>query len=99
MQRRSNAYLRRSGEKWAFPFSGRPFRKSFCTNAILMGIDLESLRVLMGHSNLTMISKHYSKISKNDSHMRMMAEKASLRNLSLSFEDTPPAREAQNESV
>ena len=77
--------------KVGFTVKGSAFRKSFCTSAILRGVDLESLKVLMGHESLQMISRHYSKISQNLEHMKAAAAKAAGPPL-LSVEKKPPRR-------
>ena len=45
-------------------------RHTWATNAILRGLDLQTIAVLMGHSDLTMLSKIYSHIQKRDSHLQ-----------------------------
>ncbi|MBX9654801.1 tyrosine-type recombinase/integrase [bacterium] len=77
--------------KVGFKVLGSAFRKSFCTSAILRGVDLESLKVLMGHESLQMISRHYSKVSQNLEHMKAAAAKAAGPSL-LSLEKKPPRR-------
>lgn len=68
--------LRRIGEKLKLNVVGSAFRKSYITQAILGGVDIESIRELVGHADLTMISRHYSKVGKHREHLREQAEKA-----------------------
>lgn len=50
-------------------------RHTWATNAILRGLDLQTIAVLMGHANLTMLSKVYSHLEKRDEHLREAVEK------------------------
>lgn len=52
------------------------FRHSFATKAILNGVDLESLRTLMGHVDVTMLSKHYAHLVGEVNHLHAAAMKA-----------------------
>ena len=52
------------------------FRHTFATNALRRGVDPITVAELMGHSDTTMVMKHYSMLSQRVQHLRDMAEKA-----------------------
>lgn len=51
-------------------------RHSFATSALKAGIHPEELRVLMRHSSLEMIAKHYSHLAADREHMKDAAKRA-----------------------
>ena len=53
------------------------FRHAFCTSALESGeLDAVTVSVLMGHRDTTMISRHYSHLTQQTSHLREAAKKA-----------------------
>jgi integrase len=72
--------LRNTGRPWTaqalsnrcarFGFTPYQVRHTFATDAILRGIDLQTIAVLMGHTDLKMLSKVYAHIQKRDSHLQ-----------------------------
>lgn len=52
------------------------FRFSFCTNGLKNGVDPITMQHLMGHKDLSMISKIYALVSQDVSHMRAAAKRA-----------------------
>jgi integrase len=52
------------------------FRHGWITDALERGVPIASLAELAGHSNTTMITKVYSKLSQKRKHLGEMAEKA-----------------------
>jgi integrase len=65
-----------SSLRLGFPFTAYSLRHSFCTNAILRGVDLVTLASLMGHANLKMISKIYAHVQKRSEHVQAALRKA-----------------------
>jgi site-specific recombinase XerD len=64
-----SARLRVLKERTGIAATMYAMRHSFATRAILAGIDLETLRILMGHANLVQISKVYSHVAKVPAHL------------------------------
>ena len=56
-------------------FTPYQLRHSFATLAILRGVDLQTIAILMGHSNLKMLSKVYQHIQRCDQHLRSGLER------------------------
>lgn len=50
-------------------------RHGYATRALTRGVDVETLRVLMGHEDTTMISRHYSHIAKQMEYLREAAKR------------------------
>jgi integrase len=55
--------------KFSVKLTAYVLRHSFCTRAILGGVDVRTLQELMGHSDLVMISKVYSHLKKETGHL------------------------------
>lgn len=55
------------------------FRYSFCTNGLKNGVDSITMQHLMGHKDLSMISKIYALVGQDHDHMRKSAMKAATR--------------------
>ena len=78
--------LRNKGKSWTaqslanrcarFGFTAYQLRHSFCTNAILRGVDLVTIATLMGHADLKMISRVYGHIQRRDSHLQEALRRA-----------------------
>jgi integrase len=51
------------------------FRHSFCTRALVEGIDAVTVSVLMSHSDTTMISRHYAHLTERPGHLRDVANR------------------------
>jgi integrase/recombinase XerC len=56
-----------------FPYA---IRHTFATQAIIEGVDLITIATLMGHRDLTMLSKIYQHVHKNMPHLKAALEKA-----------------------
>jgi integrase len=54
-------------------------RKGYITEALKNGVDTVTLSHLVGHSDLTMISRVYAKMQQDPEHMLSSAEKAKLK--------------------
>ena len=54
----------------ALGFTAYSLRHSWATDAILRGIDLQTIAVLMGHSDLKMLSRIYSHLQRCDRHLQ-----------------------------
>jgi integrase len=63
-------------KKLGFHFTPYSLRHSFITNAILQGVDITTLAVLAGHSDIKMISRVYSHLQKRDSHLQEALRRA-----------------------
>ena len=57
-------------------FTPYQIRHTWATEAILRGIDLQTIAVLMGHANLLMLSKVYAHVQKCDKHLHEAIQKA-----------------------
>lgn len=55
------------------------FRFSFCTNGLKNGVDPVTMQKLMGHKDLSMISKVYALVGQDHAYMRKAAMQASQR--------------------
>lgn len=70
--------LRDNGRPWTAQalaskcegFTPYQLRHTFATNAILKGVDLQTIAVLMGHTGLKMLSKVYSHVKRCEVHLR-----------------------------
>jgi integrase len=51
-------------------------RKGYATQALINGVDVITLSHLMGHTDTTMLAKHYAKVHKNTKHMAESALRA-----------------------
>jgi len=52
------------------------YRASFATDALENGVGIAQVAELLGHSDTTMVMKHYSMLSQRVEHLRDMAKKA-----------------------
>ena len=52
------------------------YRATFATNALENGVGIAQVAELLGHTDTTMVSKHYSMLSQKVQHLREMAQKA-----------------------
>ncbi len=71
--------------------SAYSLRHSFATTALENGVNPEALRVMLGHSSLDMISRHYSHLDQNDGHLRQEVERARGNAKSIQAPSPPPA--------
>jgi integrase len=53
------------------------FRHSFCTRALVEGVDAVTVSVLMSHKDTTMVSRHYSHLTQRPNHLRDAANRLS----------------------
>jgi integrase len=60
----------------ALGFTPYQIRHTFATEAIIRGVDLQTIAVLMGHSDLRMLSRVYQHVRRCDSHLRASLERA-----------------------
>ena len=56
--------------KLGFPVTPYSIRHTFATDAIIKGVDLQTIATLMGHSNLKMLSTVYQHIQKRSDHIK-----------------------------
>jgi integrase len=56
--------------------SGYLFRSHFCTEGLKRGVDVAHMATLLGHKSTAMVMRHYSRISGDVDHMRVMARRA-----------------------
>jgi integrase len=68
--------LNRLSGKLGFHVCAYAVRHTFCTNAIIRGVDLQTIASLMGHKDLRMLSRIYQHIQKRSDHMRAGLKKA-----------------------
>lgn len=66
-------------EKLGVKYRLYDFRFSFCTNGLKNGVDLVTMQHLMGHTDLSMISRIYALINQDVDYMRQSAGKAAGR--------------------
>ncbi len=67
---------RRLRTKVSFYVCPYAIRHTFATDAILRGVDLVTIKELMGHANLRMLSEIYQHVEKRSDHLRKGLEKA-----------------------
>ena len=60
----------RISRKLDFPVTPYSVRHTFATDAIIKGVDLQTIATLMGHSNLKMLSTVYQHIQKRSDHIK-----------------------------
>ena len=51
-------------------------RHSFCTHALLRGVDVATVATLMGHTSTRIVMKHYNHLRDQIEHMKAEAQKA-----------------------
>jgi integrase len=66
----------RLSKRLGFRVTPYSIRHTFCTDAIIRGVDLQTIATLMGHSDLKMISRVYQHIRKRDDHIKAGLRKA-----------------------
>lgn len=64
------------GEKLGFRVCPYAVRHTFATDAIIRGVDLQTIASLMGHSDLKMLSRIYQHLRKRSDHLRAGLQKA-----------------------
>lgn len=74
----SHAFIRLQ-KKVGVKYRMYDFRFSFCTNGLKNGVDPITMQHLMGHKDLSMISKIYALVGQDHQHMRNAAMKAAMR--------------------
>jgi len=67
---------RRLSIKLGFPITAYAIRHTFATDAIVRGVDLETIATLMGHVDLKMLHRIYQHIKKRSDHLRAGLSKA-----------------------
>ena len=65
-----NCRFQRLAKKLSFPACAYGIRHSFATEGLKKGIDSLTLAQLMGHSDTSMLSKHYAHLSRNPEYLR-----------------------------
>ena len=60
----------RLSRRIGFEFTSYSVRHSFATDAILRGVDLQTVATILGHRNLNMLSKVYQHISRCSDHIK-----------------------------
>jgi integrase len=53
-----------------FPFTPYSLRHTFATEAIVRGVDLQTIATLMGHKDLKMLSKVYQHVQRRSEHLQ-----------------------------
>jgi len=66
----------RLSKKLGFPITPYSVRHTFATEAILKGVDLQTIATLMGHCDLTMLSRVYQHVRKRSDHLKAALRKA-----------------------
>jgi len=66
LNKRCAAISRRVG----FPFTPYSLRHTFATEAIVRGVDLQTIATLMGHKDLKMLSKVYQHVQRRGEHLQ-----------------------------
>jgi integrase len=66
----------RLSKKLSYRVTPYSIRHTFCTDAIIRGVDLQTIATLMGHSDLKMISRVYQHIRKRSDHIKEGLRKA-----------------------
>jgi integrase len=66
----------RLSEKLGFHVCSYAIRHTFATDAIIRGVDLVSIAILMGHTDLKMLQKVYSHVQKRSDHLQAALRKA-----------------------
>jgi integrase len=68
--------LYRLSKKLGFRCCPYAVRHTFCTEAIIRGVDIQTVATLMGHVDLKMVSRIYQHIRKRSDHLRAGLRKA-----------------------
>jgi site-specific recombinase XerD len=68
--------LYQDGKKLGFRVCPYAVRHTFATDAIIRGVDLQTIATLMGHVDLKMLSRIYQHIRKRSDHLRAGLRKA-----------------------
>ena len=68
--------LYRLSQKLKFEICPYAIRHCFATDAIIRGVDLQTIATLMGHTDLKMLSKVYQHIKRRSDHLRAGLNKA-----------------------
>jgi integrase len=86
LKRPAGPLFRDGGKPWlakslsvrcrALGFTPYQIRHTFATDAIIRGVDLQTIAVLMGHSDLKMLSRVYQHVRRCDSHLKESLERA-----------------------
>jgi integrase len=66
----------RLAEKLGFHVCSYSIRHTFATDAIIRGVDLVSIAMLMGHTDLKMLSRVYQHVQKRSDHLQAALRKA-----------------------
>jgi integrase len=69
-------HLQRLSQKVGFRVTPYSIRHTFATDAIIRGVDLQTIATLMGHSDLKMLSKVYQHIRRRSDHIKEGLRKA-----------------------
>lgn len=75
-----NCRCRRLKKKLGFHICPYAIRHTFATDAIVRGVDLQTIATLLGHRNLTMLTKIYQHIKLRGDHLREGLRKATEGN-------------------
>ena len=78
-----DSLFRNKGQRWTAQslagrcdgFTAYQLRHCFITNAILRDVDIQTLAVLVGHSDVRMISRVYSHLQRCSQHLRSSLQK------------------------
>lgn len=70
-----NCRFKRLREKLDSPMCAYAIRHSFATEGLKRGMDSLTLAQLMGHSDSSMLSRHYAHLSRNPDYLREQANK------------------------
>lgn len=62
--------------KLDFPVCPYAIRHTFATDAIIRGVDLQTIATLMGHRDLKMLSRFYQHLNKRADHLRAALDRA-----------------------
>lgn len=65
-----NCRFRRLKKKLDFPMCAYAIRHSFATEGLKKGVDSLTLAQIMGHSDTTMLSRHYAHLARNPAYLR-----------------------------
>ena len=68
--------LYRASKKLGFHVCPYAVRHTFATDAIIRGVDLQTIASLMGHVDLKMLSRIYQHIKRRSDHLRAGLRKA-----------------------
>jgi integrase len=76
LPRNFHGHFRTLSRKTGKLFRFGHLRKGYATQALINGVDVITLSHLMGHTDTTMLAKHYAKVHKNTKHMAESALRA-----------------------